>query len=156
MGAFKGTGLRNAQVFEKGVYLQPGNFKLQITTCLTKKTLQSGNAFIAEFKVLESSDPQAHPVGSKATWYQGIDNILVAYPSLKTFVYSVLGFSYPRDKEKCLAEVDPVIEDLLDEAIDKGAFNGKTVEVQTYLKKKEGKQDFTVHVWLPDEGKKAA
>lgn len=148
------SGLRNASVFERGVFLQPGTYQLLINKCIVKETRKSGDGYIVEMTVQKSSNP-AHPEGSKASWFQALRDKDVAFGALKEFIYATLGYRWPDDKETILAKVDPVIEELIDSSLPteqggENSFAGKSVCVQTFLKKTAGKGlDFTVHRWSP-------
>lgn len=151
-------GLRNAAVFERGVYLSPGQYELQIDKCLIKDTRKSGIGFIVEATVTKTSDEKNHPVGSKCTWFQGMRDKDVAFGSLKLFLYAALGLVYGRDKEKIAEKVDPNIESILYKACEKSdlvpegenALKGTKVAVRTYMKKTVAKGlDFTNHEWSP-------
>lgn len=146
-------GLRNANVFEKGVYLDAGgDFLLEVNKCIVKHTRGKGDAFIVEFKVLESNK-EKNTVGSKCSWYQGITNTDVAWPAIKEFTYALLGKDYSNkdDRKYCEEKIDPKIEELVDAAVgDDNKFKGMKVRVQTSSKiTKEKKVDFTVHTWRP-------
>lgn len=153
-------GLKNASIFERGVFLQPGVYDLEIDKVITKRTRKSGDGLIVEFKVLTTTDEKNHPAKSKATWFQKMTDVDVAFGAIKLFLYAVLGYNYsdPEDKAKIAAEVDPVIEGLMGEAVgDDQPLRGRRVRVRTYMKKTALKQaDFTVHDWQPYEDKQAA
>lgn len=147
-------GLRNANVFEKGFYLEPGgDFLLEVNRCIVKHTRGHGDAFIVEFKVLESNK-EKNGVGTKVSWYQGIANTDVAWPAIKEFVYALLGkdFTKKEDRKYCEEKIDPKIETLVDGAVgDENNFKGMKIRVQTSSKvTKEKKVDFTVHTWRPE------
>ncbi len=80
------SGLKDAQTFDRGTFFQPGSYTLKIVNCLTKQTQKSGEAWIVEFEVLESSNPTAHAVGSKGSWFQKLSNVQVAFGAIKEFV----------------------------------------------------------------------
>ena len=148
MGVF--DGLRNAKVFERGVFIsKAGSFKVRVDKILTKDTRKSGNCFIVEQTVLETSCAD-YPVGSKVTWLQKLTDKDVAFSALKPFFYACLGLRYPEDKVKIEATVDPVLEQLADDAEKNGTLNGKVLNLQTsMIVTKEKKQNFTVHNWTP-------
>lgn len=146
-------GLRNASVFERGVYLKAGgDYLLEIEKCLVKETRKSGYGFIVELKVLESKGPDVNPVGSKATWFQSLRDKNVAFGAIKEFMYAVLGLDLANAADKKMIEetIDPQIEQMMEEAIEGGKFNGLQVRVQTSSKLTAAKQvNFTVHTWRP-------
>ena len=83
---FKGT--NTAAVFEKGTFLAPGNYLVEVERCLVKVTRKAGPAFIAELRILETSNP-AHQIGQKVTWFQALKDADVSRPALKAFVHGV-------------------------------------------------------------------
>lgn len=148
-------GLTNANMFDRGVFLDPGVFTLKWIKALFKRTRKSGTCFIVEFEVVASSSPK-HPVGSKATWCQKMQDLDVALGSLKSFLYAVLGFEWPRDKEYLIANVDRNLKQILASAItenegqklrDAGDLDGKLVDVQVIMKKTGKGGDFSQHNW---------
>lgn len=157
MGAF--SGMRTAKVFEKGIPLLrnqkegfQASFLLEITKCeVIKRARGKGEAFIATFKVLESTctDPAAgSPVGSTRTWFQSLQDADIAFGALLSFCAAVSGVD-PSDKEKVDAEVRPECEDVMEAAADKKQqiFAGKRVRVDCVMIKTQEDKDFTRHNW---------
>ncbi len=145
------SGLKDAQTFDRGTYLKPGAYTLKIVNCLTKQTQKSGEGFIVEFEVLESSCPD-HPVGSKASWFQSLKNVQVAFGAIKEFLAAVYG--YPLNtapgKAKFEAEMSPNIEAYAAAASDgRNHLAGQIVKVQTEQVKTQKQTDFTRHTWIP-------
>ena len=140
------SGLKNAKPSDKGIYLSPGEYDVEILKVQIIKTRGKGDAFVADFKVTAASEKLAegqaanHPVGSTRNYYQGLADTDIAWPELKRFTYAVLGASTAEDK----AKVDENIEKVFD-AIDKGnttVFTGKkahasVVHRTTKLNKRE-------------------
>lgn len=146
-------GLGNAPTFEYGQYLsgceQGYDFVLRVDRCLKKKT-RKGDAFIVEFTVMESNAP-SDPVGSSRTWFQKLTDTDIAFPAIKTFLITSMGFDMKRDAATIAAKMPPAVIDALGtEACEKQVLSGKVVRCRTVLKdksKSEGK--FTRHDFAP-------
>lgn len=148
MGVF--DGLRNATVFERGAFLTPGIYDLTIERCLVKQTRKSGDGFIVEFAIDTSSGEGANAAGSKASWFQKLSDKNVAFGAIKEFVYAAMGFDYAKDKERIAKEIDPKIEEIMQEAIsDKNPMRGLKIRCQVNMKKTLKGGDFSVHTWSP-------
>jgi hypothetical protein len=70
MGVFGKIG--EAKYSEGGVYLKPGVFRLEIQKVKFQKTRKGQEAFLVEFLVLDSTNPE-HPKGSAVTWMVTMD-----------------------------------------------------------------------------------
>lgn len=87
MGVF--GGIKEAKFSEGGVYVKAGVYKLRITACKQIVTRKKQDAFVAEFLILESSNPE-RPVGSSMSW------MVIAQPdtpwlgNIKQFLMTVL------------------------------------------------------------------
>lgn len=147
MGAF--AGLRDAKIFERGTPLSVGKFKVEITKCQVLRTRAKGDAFIVEFKILESSDTVKHPLGSIRSWYQSLQDSTIAFGEIKAFAAAVLGIP-PSDKEAIRTKVDPEIETIMERAISaEQALKGAKVAVECTHKLTKAGKDFTRHDWAP-------
>jgi len=125
---FKGMG--KSQPSQKGVYLTPGMYEVEIVTVLYKYLREGGEALIVEGNVTKSSNAE-HPIGAKRTvWYKGMKYKESAFGEMRLFVYSVLGLTNEEVKKKLLLDNDPEVEKLLYEACENGAFNGQTLGVE--------------------------
>lgn len=60
-------GIENAQSFDSGVYPEPGVYELQINRCLGKPDRFGVKMFIAELKILASTNP-LRPPGTSMSW----------------------------------------------------------------------------------------
>ncbi len=146
------SGLKDAQTFDRGTYLNPGNYTLKVVNCLTKQTQKSGEGFIVEFEILESSDPVNHAVGTKASWFQSLKNVQVAFGAVKEFLAAVYGYQLGTapGKAKFEAEMGPQIEAYAAAASDgRNNLAGQIVKVQTQMVKTQKQTDFTRHTWSP-------
>ncbi len=170
MGLFDGIG--EAEIFERGKYFPPG-FRgvLEVKRTIAKETVKSGIGFIVEFEVIEVARPgtgynagdehndkivkhELAPVvvGEKRTWFQGMNDKTVAFPSIKEWAAAVAGYNPGTDKDAIEAEVAPELSKELGVATDNPADNdfcGQYVCVETSHKLTKKKNDFTVHVWTP-------
>jgi len=149
MGNFGGIG--KTELFERGVFLTPGGgYTLEIDTILLKETRKAGLAFIVEFKVLESTLPN-HAEGSKATWFQKMQDKDVAFPAITEFFIALYdiprkGEDYDEFMESLEDVLDGVTEDL--EEGEEHPLKGKQIKCTTHTKLTKGKGvEFTVHNW---------
>jgi hypothetical protein len=139
------SGIKHAQVFEKGRYFEPGNYVLEVKKVIYKRTQRSGDAFIVEFQVLES-DVESFSPGSVGSWYQNLTDTNIAFPAIKEFLMVLLGVN-KNDREQW-EEFNNSIEELLQEATsDSNPLGGLQIKLYAYLKKTAKGADFTVHQW---------
>ncbi len=123
-------------------HLTTGEYALKIEDVTYLKTKRAGDAFIVEYTVLESSDPAAHPVGCRRSWYQPMADQVVATSQVAKFLWGVYGYDPKRDKERAEKELTPVIRARSNQACTPDPttglklFNGKAV-VRASVWKKE-------------------
>jgi hypothetical protein len=143
-------GLKDAQVFEKGNFFGVGVFDLEVGRCLTKQTIKSGLGFIVEFDVLTSTNP-AHKTGSKGTWFQKMENQMVAFSAIKEFIIALHGFDPKLDAARIEQDLAPHISALMDHGTGPAnGFAGKRIRLETFMTKTKSRgTDFTVHRWSP-------
>jgi hypothetical protein len=144
-------GLKNAQVFERGTFVNGnGFFDLTVERMLVRDTVDKGVCFFAEFRV-NTSTMAEHPVGSKISWCQKMSNKITAFSNLKPLFYAALGYNYPDDKVEIEKTVDPKLEQIAAEACDaKNPMKGTKLRVETkMIKTQKDKKDFTVFNWQP-------
>ena len=151
MGADLWDGLEDAEIFERGKYMEP-NFigVVEMKKTMAKETLKNGMAFIVEMEVIETNMPDKHPEGQKVTWYQGLKDKTVAFPSIAEWVSACLGIS-KGDKAK-LKEVQPLLPDAMKEATDNpedNPFIGVQLKLSTFMVKTKKGGDFTVYDFEP-------
>src|SRR5262245_59041137 len=67
--------VKEAQYFERGIYVKPGSYVVEVLKCKDGTTRPPKNIgfFVAEMKVLPSSDKAGHPLGSTMTWMSKAD-----------------------------------------------------------------------------------
>lgn len=84
MGIF--SGIEKAKATEGGVYVLPGVYRFRILALKQGRARAGWNFFVAEFLVLESSNPD-RPVGSVCSWMVKMDpaNLETALGNIKRF-----------------------------------------------------------------------
>lgn len=87
-----------------------GDFVVRIEDVIFLKTRGKGDAFIVEYTVVESSNPEKDPVGAKRTWYQSYQDVDIAQGETLKFMYACLGFDAKRDRDRIKTEVTPNIK----------------------------------------------
>jgi hypothetical protein len=147
---FKGTA--DAEISTRGTYLEPnGRFLLEVKKTVFKTTRKSGDAFIVEFEILESDLPVEHPVGSPATWFQGMRDKTVALPAIKEFMlYLCQAFNAEEQTKKdFLSTLDQTLNDACEEET---LFAGYKIRCKTESHVTQKGGDFTRHIWTEYEG----
>lgn len=157
MGLF--DGIEKAEIFERGRYFPP-DFRgvVEVKKTIAKDSIKSGLGFIVELEVVEverpgKADHELSPVtvGEKRTWWQGMKDKTVAFPSIKEFVAALSGFE--RHEKKAIEEsVSPVLSGVLDHATENPDANdlvGCRLRLETSHKLTKNKSDFTIHTWGP-------
>lgn len=130
-------------------------YKVQIIKSFTKETQRSGDAFIVEFEVLSSTTDEVEP-GDTRSWFQGLGDQNIAFPSIKEFLVGVMRIDV-NDKQQWndfSKQCPGIMEEIGDEEWEKVSepsghlLNGLTVIIETIAKRTE-KEDkpFTKHVW---------
>lgn len=155
MGLF--DGLKDAQVFEGGNYLGLGIYDLEVIRCLVKPSRASGMVFIAELRVLSSTN-QAQPPGVTVGFVQKMQDQAIAFAAIKEFVVALMGFDMKEDKERIVRELDPQIGALTDAAIGpQNIFAGRRIHAETYEKEtKTRKIKIVLPRWSPYAGEQAS
>lgn len=156
--SFNWKKLKDAKVFGKGNYLDPGNYKLKVLKMFTKETRSNGSALIVDFEVVESDNDKV-PVGQKRNWYQGLADQDIAFPAIKEFLLALFDIDQSDDEEveNFEEKLPKLMEECGDEKWEKKSeedhpLNGKTIAVECFMKKTRGDKDFTVHKWSPWDG----
>lgn len=152
MGADLWDGLEDAEIFERGKYME-ANFIgiVEMKKTLAKETLKNGMAFIVEMEVIKTNMPDKHPEGQKVTWYQGLKDKTVAFPSIAAWAAACLGINPKGDKAK-LKEVQPLLPEAMKEATDSpedNPFIGVQLKLSTFMVKTKKGGDFTVYDFEP-------
>jgi len=147
------AGTAEAELSERGIYLTAGGtYLLEVKKTIFKTTRKSGDAFIVEFRVVESDMPQHRP-GSRATWFQSLRDRSVALPSIKAFMLALFqiesGDLETPEVQGFLATLD---ETLMEACETETMFEGHRVRVSTEAVVTKKGLDFTRHNWGSWEG----
>lgn len=167
-------GMDKAQVFGSGQFFKEGKFLLRVKSIKVNKGFK-GNAFIAEFDVLQSEQQpgadgkQADPPGSIRSWVVKLDNANGKgnpFSDIKCFAFALTGHDpkkagQPEENPKLHAEATQVVKVAVDAEYAKSLglssdiFTGQLVGLQTHMKPtKPSVQNpqgglFTVHNYFP-------
>jgi len=146
----KGMNFDNVQLYEKGVKLTPGEYVVEIKRCLFKETQQAGNAFIAEFEILKSTNEE-RPPGMKASYFCSLVDKAVAASNLLAFLAACNGVS-ASDKEDWEA-IGEEANEILTAAAEEGILEGKKIRIRAELKISEKRKlEYTKYHFTPYEG----
>lgn len=148
------TGLKKAEVYGSGTYLQPdGTYVLEVDSMLFKEINAGGQALIVEFNVIESSNP-LDPVGSRRTWFQMKNKSFDS--AVLEFAFAALDFDYKVATPECLETakgeaMEAMMKGLTDGALNKVRVVCKTGKKLTKAAKERGETEakFTTHSWSP-------
>jgi hypothetical protein len=151
--SFSQSGFKQAQTYDQGKYLDPGQYKAEIVKTLVKDSRGSGTLFIAELRILESNHAE-HSPGSKRSWVQKMQDKDIAFPAIKEFAMAVMGVS--KNDTAAVSEFNEQCETLLDAAINENLFEGYTVAIECFHKETKKGNTFTVHQWYPWSVEEAA
>jgi len=129
-----------------GIYFLPGKYAVECRANKTGETREGRPFFVAEFTILESSNPE-RPVGTSVSFMVMLDKYIeTALGNIKGYVAAL--FDIPE------AEVDEAGVEQLVAAENPGA-GLKVRAVASNTKTKKG-DPFTKVEWAPYEAKKAA
>jgi len=150
MNTFRG--LADVEVSGTGNYLSAGGtYLLEIRATEYITTRKSGDAFIVEFVVLESTH-EKHRVGSRATWFQSLRDKAVAFPSIKRFMCALFGVDTDGSTEESksfLSQLEPLLTTACD---NKAMLRGFKIRCETVGVTTQKGLDFTRHDWETYEG----
>ena len=153
-------GLNSAKMTDRGIPLPEGDYLLEIERVVAIETQEKGDAFIANFRVLEAAHPdkvqEASRVKAGATghnWYQKILPGLKRETSLgaiKAFCLAVLGV--PKDNKEAVDAASAELEESMDSVTGpEQSFKGCKVRCNVVqITTKEGKP-FHLHQFRPAE-----
>lgn len=154
MSITSGLGVAKAQVFGRNAKLSDGfEGTVKITRTFEHDGRRFGAAYIAEFDVMSTNQPDRDPVGSRRSWRQSLGQKDIAASSLKAFAAAMSGLSTSDEDE-----INQASEDL-DAAVcasveyeddeDKNYFIGTVVGVNVEEIKTQTGQSFKRHTWWP-------
>lgn len=139
MGLF--TGIDKASYSENGVFFVPGNYVVEILKCKSGTTRKKVDFFLAEARILQSSNPD-RPVGSRATWFVSIILDTSALGNIKNFIAVASDID---EKEVDDAGAEMVVSDAQ-------PLNGTILRATAVNLKTRAGKDFTKVSWEKYEG----
>lgn len=144
--------IKDAQVYGRGNYLKPGNYKLRLLKMFTITTRKKKDALIVDFEVLESDNPDIKEGGTR-NWFQDLSDEDIAFPAIKDMMLRLFGFE---DGDDGIEEFEDQLDDLMEVCADdkwkneedeEHPLHGKTIAVECFMKETRSGKDFTVHNW---------
>ena len=158
------SGLKNAKVSERGVWLKEGQYQVRVKKAIYKKTRTKGDAYILEFMIVRSNYDAAkkkaiesmgttpfdmqelekllpNQAGTTASWYQSMQDMDIGFGALKGFAAAILG-QKPEDPEFIEA-----VEGFMNETVSAGALDGVLIPVEVVPVKTKKDADFSLHKW---------
>lgn len=158
------SGLKNAKVTDRGVWLKEGQYQIRVKKAIYKKTRTKGDAYILEFMIERSNYDAAkkkaveamgttpfdmqelekllpNRVGTTASWYQSMQDMDIGFGALKGFAASILG-QKPEDPEFVEA-----VEGFMNATVSDGVLNDKLIPVEVVPVKTKKDTDFSLHKW---------
>lgn len=143
-------GMNDATTSQSGSYLKDGIYRLQVEKLIFKNIEAGGAAFIAEHRVLESSNADVAQ-GSSRSWFQKQNKSFKG--EVKAYFFALCGYSekVAADEKVIRESLDKLSEALMLKAITHGIFNGRVVgcEVNTKQQKTDPTKTFSKHTWGP-------
>ncbi len=148
------AGVRGAEIFSSGQYLEEGRYKFKIGDLIWKKLEAGGNALIVEGEILESTNVK-HPVGAKRTWFQKENKSFKS--EAKAFCYAACGYDHrnPEHAKPIAEKVEPNCETILFKALTEGVLRGRLVYVDVTNKAQanDPTKNFSKHTFSPADEK---
>jgi hypothetical protein len=148
------SGLGNAEVFQRGKFFQPDfDGIVIIRKTILKNTRAKGIAFIVEFEV-KTTNHDKHPVGSKGSWFQKLQDTTVAFPAIRAWAAACAGYETNQ-----IAEINedpalrsPILDELVNDAVsspDDNDYCGVELRLVTTQVKTTKNTDFTRYDFSP-------
>lgn len=145
-------GLREARTGNRPPYMEMGfNYELELDNTYIFSTQKKGDAFIAEFIITKTDCPN-QKVGSRVGWYRSMTDKTVAWPALKSLFYACLGLDEndPNDQIKIKNEVDPSIEEEMNNAVGTNHMKGAKLACKVEKRlNKDTKEAYGLNIWRP-------
>ncbi len=138
MGLF--GGIKEAKFNSGGVYFEPGSYRVKVAKISSGNTREGSRPFfVAEFTILESSNPK-RPAGTSVSWMVMLDKFKeTALGNIKGFVSALYGIAQD--------DVDEAGVEALISAENPG--QGKEVLAVASMTKTKKGDDFTKVVFSP-------
>lgn len=153
-------GMQNAPIFGRGNYMKEGNYLVQITNIFVKPRFKGGNVFVAEFKVLESDNPE-QKVGGSGSWVPKIETPNT-FGDIKSLMFAATGTDPKHVKNedskahgeatrmaKAACGSESAKAELAKEGIEDGFLIGLKVKLECNVVKTKAGTDFTRYTWSP-------
>lgn len=137
--------MKGAKIQERGKPPLAGRFDLVVSRALVKDTFGYGTAFIIEFEVFNTTNPD-QPEGSSCNLFQKIDGPqkqrAAAMSYLKSTIVALLGYDFPKDKDRIEREFEPICDRFMEAATsDANPLSGLFVHCESYPVRLEAKGD---------------
>lgn len=137
---FDQLGIETAKLSATTPKLLPGEYVVSIKRCLVMATQKAGNAFIAEFDILEGT-AGGNQAGTVSSFFQSLSNKTIAGPNLLGFMCACLGVE--ASDEAAVEAIAPDVVAALTEAVDTGNLEGTVIRVFAQAKTSQGGNDYT-------------
>jgi len=152
-------GLRDAKVFERGEWFDPGfDGIVEIKKVQAKPTRNKGDILFIECVVVELFDCPSHadgrpkhPVGWRGSWSVKLQDKDIAFSNILSFVAAVSGYTKSQTVE-IDRDVKPEVEQIMQNATDypeNNLLTGQRLHLRTVGIKTKAGTNFTVHNWDP-------
>lgn len=160
------SGLKDAKSSERGAYLNPGLYEVQVKKALMKATRSAGDAFILEVLVTKSNRETAKAAaikafgdrpydlaalektlpneeGKSATWFQSLKDRDVGLGAIKGFCASITGFDaeHPDFKDGLEAFMEAAVD------LKKNSLAGMIIPLEVVTIQTKKGTDFGLHKW---------
>lgn len=154
MGRFS-VNFKDAEITESGTRFEEGDYVGEIIKCVGIQTRKAGEAFIAEFKILEAKGEGANAVGTTASFFCSMLDKAIAAPNLLGFGAAVSGI---QSNEKEMVEgLKDEMNDLLEKACE-GKYKGTKVQIKASKRTSKENREYMRLTFSPyeEKAKKAA
>ena len=132
MGMF--DGIEEASTNQGGAYLLPGKHRLKIVALKTPEKLRSGDCFIAELEVVETSCEE-YAVGQSVSWVRNITKHKeMALADIKAFLAAAAGIEEDEVDSKGAKAATSESQPLAGKLVDCEAFNKSTQAARTFTR----------------------
>lgn len=151
---FKGA--KDAPISHKGTKCADGTHLLEIKR-ITMSEGGNGTYYVVEFKVLETNSTDK--VGDERVWTQSMKSKQYYFPACKKFLFAAMGFDTKNnaDNARIEAEINPLVDDLLEQTLDESdplGLTGRRVKAVTKKKLTEANFDFWNYDFSPGQADK--
>lgn len=136
---------------ERHPRLTYGKHVVRIDKVELKKLFTGGEAYIAEFSVMETTDPIGNPPGATRAWFQKMEQRKWAIADIGKLVTTALGYDLLRDKARVATELAGSIGHWMDASFDaRQALKGRFVRVAVLpTKNDDGTEGYPKTIFSP-------